>query len=57
MTTDHERQRRAEDLQRRHDFVQAEVAEQDSRNRPEGADSRAWKTQMLAFMNLRFQGK
>ena len=26
-------------------------------NRPEGADSRAWKTQMLAFMNLRFQGK
>ena len=26
-------------------------------NRPEGADSRAWKTEMLAFMNLRFQGK
>ena len=26
-------------------------------NRPEGADSRAWKTQMLAFMNLRFAGK
>ena len=26
-------------------------------DRPEGADSRAWKTQMLAFMNLRFQGK
>ena len=26
-------------------------------NRPEGADSQAWKTQMLAFMNLRFQGK
>ena len=26
-------------------------------NRPEGADSRAWKTQVLAFMNLRFQGK
>jgi len=26
-------------------------------NRPEGADSRAWKTQMLSFMNLRFQGK
>ena len=26
-------------------------------NRAEGADSRAWKTQMLAFMNLRFQGK
>ena len=26
-------------------------------NRPEGPNSRAWKTQMLAFMNLRFQGK
>jgi len=26
-------------------------------NRPEGADSRAWKTEMLAFMNLRFAGK
>jgi len=26
-------------------------------NRPEGVDSRAWKTEMLAFMNLRFQGK
>ncbi len=26
-------------------------------NRPGGADSRAWKTEMLAFMNLRFQGK
>jgi protoporphyrinogen oxidase len=26
-------------------------------NRNGGADSRAWKTQMLAFMNLRFQGK
>ena len=26
-------------------------------SRPEGADSRAWKTQMLAFMNLRFAGK
>ena len=26
-------------------------------NRPQGADSREWKTQMLAFMNLRFQGK
>ena len=26
-------------------------------NRPEGADSQAWKTQMLAFMNFRFQGK
>ncbi len=26
-------------------------------NRPEGADSQAWKTQMLAFMNLRFAGK
>ncbi len=26
-------------------------------NRPEGADSRAWKTEMLSFMNLRFQGK
>jgi hypothetical protein len=26
-------------------------------DRPEGADSRAWKTEMLAFMNLRFQGK
>lgn len=26
-------------------------------NRPEGADSRAWKTEMLAFMKLRFQGK
>jgi protoporphyrinogen oxidase len=26
-------------------------------DRPGGADSRAWKTQMLAFMNLRFQGK
>jgi len=26
-------------------------------DRPEGADSRAWKTQMLAFMNLRFAGK
>ena len=26
-------------------------------NRPEGPDSRAWKTQMLAFMNLRFAGK
>ena len=26
-------------------------------NRAEGADSRTWKTQMLAFMNLRFQGK
>ncbi|MDO8680114.1 MAG: FAD-dependent oxidoreductase [Acidobacteriota bacterium] len=26
-------------------------------NRPEGANSQAWKTQMLAFMNLRFQGK
>ena len=23
-------------------------------NRPEGADSQEWKTQMLAFMNLRF---
>ena len=26
-------------------------------NRPEGADSRAWKTEMLSFMKLRFQGK
>ena len=26
-------------------------------NRPQGADSRAWKTEMLSFMNLRFQGK
>ena len=26
-------------------------------HRPGGVDSRAWKTQMLAFMNLRFQGK
>lgn len=26
-------------------------------NGPAGVDSRAWKTQMLAFMNLRFQGK
>ncbi|MDP2052582.1 MAG: FAD-dependent oxidoreductase [Acidobacteriota bacterium] len=26
-------------------------------NRPQGVDSRAWKTEMLAFMNLRFQGK
>ena len=26
-------------------------------NRPEGADSRAWKTEMLAFMNLRVAGK
>jgi protoporphyrinogen oxidase len=26
-------------------------------NRPEGTDSRAWKTEMLAFMNLRFAGK
>ncbi len=26
-------------------------------NRPEGADSHAWKTEMLAFMNLRFAGK
>jgi protoporphyrinogen oxidase len=26
-------------------------------NRPEGADSRAWKTEMLAFMKLRFEGK
>lgn len=26
-------------------------------NRPEGVDSRAWKTEMLAFMKLRFQGK
>ena len=26
-------------------------------NRPEGVDSRAWKTEMLAFMQLRFQGK
>ena len=26
-------------------------------NRPQGPDSREWKTQMLAFMNLRFAGK
>ena len=26
-------------------------------NRPGGADSRAWKTEMLAFMKLRFAGK
>jgi protoporphyrinogen oxidase len=26
-------------------------------NRPEGPNSREWKTQMLAFMNLRFAGK
>ena len=26
-------------------------------DRPEGASSRDWKTQMLAFMNLRFAGK
>lgn len=26
-------------------------------NRPEGVDSRAWKTEMLSFMNLRFAGK
>ena len=26
-------------------------------NRPQGVDSQSWKTQMLAFMNLRFAGK